>query len=562
MKKIIIFAALAAMVVMTSCSDKIYEEINTDPTKSLEVNPSSQLTFAELETYGHMGVVDMYRLYIYAFTQHLMGCWNTTQYGGCHRADDNEMTRFWYNLYPNAIANLVGGIEATKDDPNQANIHAALRIYKVYMFSLLTDIYGDIPYFEAGKGLSEGLTHPHYDTQEEIYRDFFKELKEAEAEFDGGKFSITSDVIYNGDIEMWKRFSASLRLRFAMRLSKVDPTWAQAEAEDAVLSCFTSASDQALVKHMKVSFSFGEEAYSDFRGNAMSKYFYGNDPQNNPTYICSTFWRQLAENNDPRTNLYCRFYLDDWMSVTSPEGRIDMTEAMMTDRAAGEDYVSLTLPGEFSWDNWPDYGKVVSTSATAGKVGQVKEMYPDWNENENPRWMKPKLATNFLKSENPGVIMTYAEVCFLKAEAASMGWNMGGSDKTFYEEGIREAMNFVTDNYGFPMIMDADYQAYLTQPNIAWDSNDNKTKIINLQAWILHFNNPSEAWANLRRSGYPELASPGTIQTKNPMIDGMEIPVRLLYPVKEASYNKAGYDEVMSRMEGAYNWHLPLWWDK
>ena len=106
MKKIL-FALVAAVAVLTSCSDKVYEELNTAPTKSLAADPNSQLTFAQLETYGHMGVVDMYRLYLYAFTQHLMGCWNTTNYGGQHRADDNEMTRLWYNLYPNAINNLV-----------------------------------------------------------------------------------------------------------------------------------------------------------------------------------------------------------------------------------------------------------------------------------------------------------------------------------------------------------------------------------------------------------------------------------------------------------------------
>ena len=96
MKKL--FYIFAAIALLASCSDKIYEEINTDPTKADHINPASQLTYAELQMYGDMNYVDVHRLYTEAFTQHLMGCWNTTNYGGQHRMDDNEMSRPWNNL--------------------------------------------------------------------------------------------------------------------------------------------------------------------------------------------------------------------------------------------------------------------------------------------------------------------------------------------------------------------------------------------------------------------------------------------------------------------------------
>ena len=101
MKKILIctlyFVTLS--LCLASCSDKVYEEINTDPTKAARINPASQLSYAELQIFGDMNYVDVHRLYTYAFTQHLMGCWNTTNYGGQHRMDDNEMSRPWANLY-------------------------------------------------------------------------------------------------------------------------------------------------------------------------------------------------------------------------------------------------------------------------------------------------------------------------------------------------------------------------------------------------------------------------------------------------------------------------------
>ena len=70
MKKLFYIAIMALAFV--SCSDKVYEEINTDPTKADNVNPSSQLTYAALQMYGDMNFVDVYRLYTYAFTQHLI----------------------------------------------------------------------------------------------------------------------------------------------------------------------------------------------------------------------------------------------------------------------------------------------------------------------------------------------------------------------------------------------------------------------------------------------------------------------------------------------------------
>lgn len=99
--------------------------------------------------FGDMNYVDVFRLYTYAFTQHLMGCWNTTYYGGQHRMDDQEMARPWNNLYPGAIRNLTEGLDQIKGDSTKVNLQAALRIFRVYVGGLLTDYYGDVPYTEA-----------------------------------------------------------------------------------------------------------------------------------------------------------------------------------------------------------------------------------------------------------------------------------------------------------------------------------------------------------------------------------------------------------------------------
>ena len=557
-KKLFILFALAAVLV--SCSDKIYNEINTDPTKASQFNPALQLTFSELQTYGDMNYVDVHRLYIYAFTQHLMGCWNTTNYGGQHRMDDNEMSRPWNNLYPGAMRNLTDAISKSADEPTYKNVNAALRIYRVYVGSLLTDYYGDVPFSEAGLAYLNGESNPKYDTQEELYKLFFSELKAAAAQLDVQGSPITSDPLFEGDVESWRLFANSLRLRYAMRLSAILPDLAKDEFVAALADgVMTSKADNACVKHMNVTYSFGQESYSDFRGNALSKYFYGNDPANNPTYICQTFWEQLYNNNDPRTTRLCHFYIDDFMSLSSADGRIDVTDAVIATQKANPEtaIIYMVPPGYFSWDNWPSYTDFPG-SALANKIAEVQAAHPDYNPGENPRWLLPKLANNFLRSDNPGVLMTYAEVCFLRAEAAVLGWTSDNA-KNYYEEGIRAAMDLLADYYGCNAITDAEYAAYLAESSVAFGVvADQQKSQINTQAWILHFHNPAEAWANVRRSDYPRLKAP---DGKNRLINGADIPVRLCYPLKEETYSKEEYEEAKSRVPGTYDWHARLWWD-
>lgn len=548
---ILSLAAMAAGCLFGGCSDSYMEDLNTDPSKAPSINPNAQLTTAQLQTYGDLGEVEIYRNYHYGFAQQLMGCWNTTNYGGHHTVDNNEMSRLWTSYYPNAIKNLVDGIYRTHEDESKSNINAALRIYRVYMMSLITDVYGDCPYFEAGRGYIDQKFNPRYDTQEEIYSDFFVELKAAAEQLSGAGDRLTGDLIFSGDVDKWKKLANSLRMRYAMRISKVAPEKARQEFEDALASeggVMLSAADDALIKYMDVAFSFGQESYSDYRGNALSQLWFGNDPANNPSYICSTFFNRLKDTGDPRVYQICRFYYDGLMSATKPDGRVDLTDEIIAKGVSMEP----CAPGTYSWDNWP-----------AGYTSDIlAEMAVD-NPSIDPnvaREVRPKLASEFLKGSCPGVVMTFAEVNFLLAEAALNGWNTGGDAESYYVTGVRAAMDFLSDNYKTAKISDSEFDAYMAANPFGYTAEQKKANI-NTQAWIHHFTNPNECWANLRRSGFPRLKSPADYGQGAFLTGGVEIPVRLCYPVLEASYNKQGYDEALSRMGGSNSWNIPVWWD-
>ena len=554
MRKIKTFIILSAALlagISSSCSDSYMEDLNTDKSKANSIDPNAQLTTAELQTYGDLGMVEIYRNYLYAFTQQLMGCWNTTNYGGRHTVDNNEMGRIWTSFYPKAIKNLTDAIHRSAEDGNRKNINAILRIYRVYMMSVITDIYGDAPYSEAGLGYLKEIYNPKYDTQEDIYNDFFTELKDAASALDAANDRITGDVIYNGDVAKWIKLANSLRLRYAMRISDVAPEKARKEFEDALASeggVLTSGSDDALIKYMDISFSFGQDSYTDYRGNALSQLLFGNDPANNPSYLCSTFFNQLYNTKDPRTFMIAKFYYDGLMSQTSPDNRIDLTDEITGKGIA----MNPCQPGAFSYDPWPqgyDSDMLKERAKTNPSV-----------ETTMARETEPKLANNFLRGDNPGVVMTCAEVNLLLAEASLKKWNTGGTVEGFYSKGVRAAMDFLADNYGYDRISDNDFNAYIADNGIGHTEQQAKAAI-NTQAWILHFTNPAECWANVRRSGYPRLKSPAEYGFGQYLTGGKDIPVRLCYPTLESPYNKPGYDEALKRMGGKDSWNTHVWWD-
>jgi len=148
----------------------------------------------------------------------------------------------WINAMNDIIINQ-------KDNTIKSNTVQIARIWRVWLFHRATDLFGDIPYFEAAN--NSGLL-PKYDAQKDIYYDMIKELKEAGAELDANKLNPgINDLIFGGNVTKWKKFANSLRLRLAMRMSEVDPDKAKLEAEYAVasLSLISSNEDFAILVH-------------------------------------------------------------------------------------------------------------------------------------------------------------------------------------------------------------------------------------------------------------------------------------------------------------------------
>lgn len=556
---IMLFSALTLGGTFTSCSDNHMESVNTDDTKSPTINPNAQLTTALLQTYGDFGLMDTYRSYITGFTQYFAGGWNVSFYAGAVNPDNDQMRLIWDQYYSVGIKNLVDAIHNSKDMPNT---NAALRIHRVYLMSILTDTYGDIPCSEAGLGFIEGISNPKYDKQEDIYNWFFAELKDCVAQLGTGSDRISGDVTsLNGDTDLWKKYANSLILRFAMRISDVNPALAQQEFEGVLASesgYIGNSNENAYVKYLDAPFTLYDGSRDlDFRANALSAILYGQDPTS-PTFVCSTLYNMLKDNNDPRLLKICRNYINTTRSETKPEGCFDVTDDMIAWENAGGTGVQANDPGAAWWDQWP----TVPATSEIPTLQQLVNNYPDkgYDQSNYPaRMTRPFLALAFEQPNCPGILITSAEVEFLLAEAATKGWAVQGDAESHYEAGIRAAMQLLNDCYDIVgKISETDINDYIAANPLG----DNPKEQINKEAYILHLTNPAEAWANLRRSDYPVLQDRAKFGNFTyTCVDGFKTPVRLKYPNLEAKYNSVNYKEAIERLGGTDDWHKRMWWD-
>ena len=199
----------------------------------------------------------------------------------------------WDGFYAGALEDLQNIININIKSPafallsgNPVNQIQIARILKVYQFSILTDRYGDIPYFKA----LTGNTQIAYDKQKDIYNDFFKELTSAVSTFQTAGPAIKGDILYGGNIAQWKKFANSLRLILAMRLSKVDPATGKTQ--------FTAALNDAggIITSNDDNFTI---AYANGFANP-----YYNLASASKFAITKTLVDVLKQNADPRITAY------------------------------------------------------------------------------------------------------------------------------------------------------------------------------------------------------------------------------------------------------------------
>ena len=495
--------AVLCSVVLVACDglNDDFEEMNINPTQASQIDPNFKFTYILDEISGQR--YENWRtnlIYSSTMMQKLAatpGYWSGDKY----LYNAGYSAAMWDRYYPNIAKNIEDLLLQTSEDPADVNLHSITRITRVLMYHRLTDLHGDIPYSEAGKGFTEGITQPAYDAQSDIYNDMLTELEQATAALTpGGNTFGGGDLMYSGDVDLWRKFGYSMMLRLGMRLVKVDPAGAQSWVGKAIAGgVMTSNADISYIPHSSA------DGYANGNGEVF-------DADGNPR-LSETFVNWMLDRNDPRLFVY---------------GQVN---------APGADPIGL--PNGLDSDTVEEHPTWVPCADDGSVVPCGMDVYMTPNEVLTSR-------------DEPMFFMTYAEVEFLLAEAALRGWH-SGDPATHYANGVRAAMEYL-GMYGTAAVIDpTTIDAYLAEN--PYDAA-NAMQQINEQIWATVFLNEYEAFANWRRTGYPELVPvdyPGNVT-------GGTIPRRLRYREQEAVANPENYNAAVAR-QGPDELTTRVWWD-
>lgn len=510
-KYIYILSVVWASFIIISC-DKDYEEINVDPTAAAQIDLQFKFPSAILYVSGQR--YESWRanlIYQSTMVQHLAnteGYWNGDKY--TYSAGYAEA--FWTAQYPQSIKALEDMREQLQTSGDTlSSEYAMVRILRVVAYQRMTDLYGDIPYFEAGKAYIEGDLRPAYTPQEEIYADMLNELDESAALLGSGTSRlINSDIIFNGDETKWKRFAYSLMLRLGLRMTKVDPAAAQEWAERAIAGGVMQSNDDiAYVTH--------EEGNGIVQNGNGEVFTADGSPRMSATFI------EFLQ-DDPRLTILAalpndtgRLNADGEAILRSDEERLD-PEAQ---RGLPNGYDANILRSETGEDNTQAFSE------------------------PNRLYITSEAAPMFLQ--------TYAEVEFMLAESA-LRWGSGDGDvEAHYNAGVRAAMNYLELYTPEASISEAEIDDYLA--NKPYDAS-NGLEQINTQYWAATFLNEYESYSNWRRTGFPTLTPvnyPGNVTSGT-------IPRRLTYLSSEPLTNGENYNAAVAS-QGPDLLTTRMWWD-
>ena len=409
-----------------------------------------------------------------------------------------------------------------KTETQFPEVFALAQILKISAWHKATDMFGPIPYKEAGKGL---ITVP-YDSQEEVYKSMFKELSDAievltkYADNGNSKLLPNADAIYAGDVHKWVVYANSLMLRLAMRVYYADAALSKQYALQAVNHSYgvmKSKDDEAKMER---------GASLEFKNNLdvlINQY--------NECRMGSSMLAYLGGYQDPR------------------------------------------LPKYFNTST-------VSQAVTVGTYGKYSGVPTGHDVSSNDAFKDSSRPA--ITSTTPTYWMRASEVYFLLAEAALHGFAVGGTAESLYEKGIE--MSFEENGIASSEVADymssglkpSAYSFHLTNPGVnvdvpavteattAWSGTDEeKLEKIMIQKWIALYPNGQEAWSEYRRTGYPKLHSTIT-NYSNGEVDSEVGIRRMRFPTNKSTSAEdiANLESARKLLRGGLDKAgTRLWWD-
>lgn len=528
---------LMAATLFSSCT-KDFEELNTRPDAIIATNVNASLlgqAFAQSQYFGMKGSAGPFQLYQSLFGDLYAQYFANTQINfdsDRHIQVGGWSNGAWVEFY-STTAPQVKFVEDFSAENGLVVENALAKIWKVQVYHRITDYWGPIIYSEFGNA----QTTVAYDTQEAVYKDFFKTLDEAVAVLKanaGGSAFSSHDQIYGGSVDKWLVFANSLRLRLAMRVKYVDANLAKSEAEKAVADgVMMDNDDNAMIKPTINSRNpyWTITDWGEFRMSAAME-------------------SVLKGYDDPRMSQYF-----------SPVVGVDLDKDGVVSEAEKDPDGDGSL-----------YEGLRNGHAKVDIVATLNRVHSD-------------MGVQFLNVGRGGSaagapirVMAAAEVYFLRAEGALENWAMGGTAEELYNKGIETSLKERTN------ASQAEIDAYISSTDTPIPTNDQwgtpalsdipvafetgggterQLEQIITQKWIALYPDGVEAWTEVRRTGYPKLYP--RLNSENPDVPADQIMRRLIFVDSEYANNSdaviaaENFPELASR--GGNKNSTRLWWD-
>lgn len=498
-----------------SC-DKGFEKLNIDPNKVAKLNVDFLFTENLLSAIG----LD-YKGVGYRNANQVMSGW-MQQYANCvivsgggDKYNEENGSNDFSDAYPGPIYEVETLIR-NLGSPEDINKLSIARIWRVWIYHRLTDLFGDVPYFDAAKGPTEQNYTPKYDDQKAIYMDMLKELDEAAQHLDPAFPSFgSSDLIYNGDVVKWKKFAYSMMLRLGLRLTKVENDTAEKWVKKAIDGgVITEDDDIAYVQYYDGSQvgSRNPVAFQLREGN------YGNqqDPYNREGgKMSQKIIDHLKITKDPRLNKIAVVMVKDANSgayiedttITAQKGLLNGT--------------CVAIPSDFVTYSEPNMNTV-------------------------------------LNYESPMLILTSSDMNLNLAEAALRGWYNGATVGELYVKATRSAIRQWSLWGSYAAIPNSRIDQYIADNPFEVGNFNNQLEQIQTQRWVsMIFTDEWEIFANWRRTNFPSLEPtnfPGNLT-------GGTIPRRFIVPRNEELLNRTNFLDAVSRQGNNNSYTARVWWD-
>jgi hypothetical protein len=468
MKKIFLTLFVCVAIAQTGC--KKFSEFQTDPNKSTTATPDLLLNTIEQAAFQSTSLATALMCRQMVYTD---GASDEQYYG---------WTRAGFGNYDNLRQVLkMEQAAVAQDKPQYLPI---AKFFRAWYFLQLTQTFGDIPYSEALKG-EDGLYTPVYDKQEDIYLGILNDLKAANDLISTGTEPVLGDIVYNGNMQQWKRIINSLSLRVLMSLSgKVDD--ARYDVKNRFAAIVNNPAQYPIVTG---NVDNAQLTFYDVVGDRYP-YFNNNDMQT-AYYMEKTFVDMLKGYKDPRLFSFA-------------------------DKAPLFSALPATDFGAYAGVKGSDPLNDNSGHTTKGEISRI-----------NPRFYKSPV-------NEPSIALGYAEVQFILAEGVVKGW-ISGSAADYYKKGIQASMLFYKIDQ--PAIDD-----YLAQSTVQLPAVNPLQSIIT-QKYIASFmNSGDQPFYEQRRTGFPVFDVSGDGVLNNKMI-----PKRWMYPESELRLNQQHITDAITR---------------